>query len=138
MLCARAVRKKNLNDTMMKNLLDAMGGAIAFYATGYALAFGRGDSEGATFVGNANFFLRDFDDNAVFFFQYGFAAASATIVAGTLEERCRTVGYVLYSLFFTGFVYPVMAHNICKHRAFPKPVYTPSLIYPTWHRRYGP
>jgi Amt family ammonium transporter len=118
MLCAGAVRKTNLEDTLMKNLLDAMGAAIAFYATGYAFAFGSPNPEHTepTFIGSGNFFLQDFEDYAIFFFQYGFAAATATIVAGALEERCRMVGYVLYSLFFVGFVYPVIAHNICKFR----------------------
>jgi ammonium transporter, Amt family len=117
MLCAGAVRKKNVEDTLMKNLLDAMGAAIAFYAIGYSFSFGSENSE-PTFIGSGNFFLQDSEDYAVFFFQYAFVAAAVTIVAGALEERCRMVGYVLYSLFFVGFVYPVIAHNICTFRCF--------------------
>jgi len=113
MLCAGAVRKKNLNNTMLKNLLDAAGAAIAFYVTGYAFAYGNA-SEETTFIGRGQLFLQDDVDPAVFFFQYGFSAAAVTIVAGTLEERCQMVSYFCYSLFFVGFVYPVVAHNICK------------------------
>ena len=113
MLCAGSVRKKNLNDTMLKNLLDACGAAIAFYATGYAFAYGSRSGE-ASFIGDDNFFLQGDVNLAVFFFQYGFSAAAVTIVAGTLEERCQIVSYVAYTIFFVGLVYPVVAHNICE------------------------
>jgi Amt family ammonium transporter len=45
-------------------------------------------------------------------FQYAFSAASATIVAGTLAERCQMAAYLCYSLLLAGFVYPVVAHSI--------------------------
>ena len=86
---------------MLKNLLDACGASIAFYAVGYALAFGGMDpaSPKKTFIGTKNFFLMDVEDLAFWMFQYAFSAASATIVAGTLAERCQMVacGY-LHSL----------------------------------------
>ena len=40
MLCAGSVRLKNVQNTMLKNLLDACGAALSFYLVGYALAFG--------------------------------------------------------------------------------------------------
>jgi hypothetical protein len=86
MVCAGAVRKKNLKNTMLKNLLDACGAAIAFYSVGYAFAFGDGSNPNG-FIGTTNFFLNDVDDIAFWFFQFTFSAASATIVAGTLAER---------------------------------------------------
>ena len=46
-------------------------------------------------------------DLPFFFFQYTFTAASVTIVAGTLAERCQMIAYLWYSFFLTGFVYPV-------------------------------
>lgn len=36
MLCAGSVRKKNTKNTMLKNLLDAAGAAIAYFCVGYA------------------------------------------------------------------------------------------------------
>jgi ammonia channel protein AmtB len=101
---------------MLKNLLDACGAGLAFYALGYGFAFGYDDdNDGAptsTFIGNANFFLEDVNP-AVFFFQYAFSATCVTIIAGTLAERCRMSAYFAYSLYMTGFVYPVVAHTIC-------------------------
>ena len=91
MLCAGAVRKKNVQNTMLKNLLDACGAAIAYFCVGYAFSFGGDDpsSSAKTFIGNTNFFLMDVEDLAFWLFQYAFSAASATIVAGTLAERCQ-------------------------------------------------
>lgn len=86
---------------------------MAFYATGYAFAYGSTSDE-ASFIGNNNFFLLGDVDPAVFFYQYAFSATAVTIVAGTLAERCQMASYLCYSLFLTGFVYPVVVRNICK------------------------
>ena len=40
MLCAGSVRRKNAQNTMLKNLLDACGAAVAFFCVGYGFAFG--------------------------------------------------------------------------------------------------
>ena len=40
MLCAGAVRLKNVQNTMLKNLLDACGSAVAFYLVGEFLFSG--------------------------------------------------------------------------------------------------
>ena len=120
MLCAGAVRKKNVGNTMLKNLLDACGAALAFFTVGYAFAFGGDspDSEGKTFIGSSNFFLMNVDDLAFWLFQYAFSAASATIVAGTLAERCQMAAYLAYSVLLGGFVYPVVAHSIWSKHGF--------------------
>ena len=104
MVCAGAVRKKNVQNTMLKNLLDACGASLAFFSIGYAFAFGGSDyeSEEKTFIGRTNFFLMDVDDYAFFLFQYAFSAASATFVAGSLAERCQMSAYLCYSFMLTG------------------------------------
>mmetsp|Transcript_8708 Transcript_8708/g.21855 ORF Transcript_8708/g.21855 Transcript_8708/m.21855 type:complete len:541 (+) Transcript_8708:240-1862(+) len=117
MLCAGAVRKKNVQNTMLKNLLDACGAAIAYFCFGYAFAFGDGSNPNG-FIGTTNFFLMDVDDYAFWMFQYAFSAASATIVAGTLAERCQMAAYLCYSLLLAGFVYPVVAHSIWSPYGF--------------------
>jgi Amt family ammonium transporter len=120
MLCAGYVRIKNLQNTMLKNILDTCGAALGFYTVGYAFAFGGdGDSVGkTTFVGNTNFFSIGVEDKAVWLFQYSFAATSATVVAGTLAERCQMLAYLLYSTTITAFVYPVVSHSIWNDAGF--------------------
>ncbi len=99
MLCAGSVRRKNAQNTMLKNLLDACGAAIAYFCVGYAFAFGgdrisgggvgpSGDM-GTTFIGLSQFFGTGNVDLPFYFFQYTFSAAAVTIVAGTLAERCQ-------------------------------------------------
>jgi Amt family ammonium transporter len=120
MLCAGAVRKKNVQNTMLKNLLDACGASLAFFTVGYAFAFGRSgdDPDKKTFIGTSNFFLMDVEDYAFWLFQYAFSAASATIVAGTLAERCQMAAYLCYSVMLTGWVYPIIAHSVWSQQGW--------------------
>jgi Amt family ammonium transporter len=115
MLCAGSIRAKNVKNILLKNLLDACGGAIGFWTVGYAFAYDSNTSGNTSFIGSSNFFLLDFSsgsDYIGFFFQYAFAATCATIVAGTVAERCKMQAYLFYSVFLTGFVYPVVVRSI--------------------------
>jgi len=122
MICAGCVRKINVQNTMLKNLIDACGSAIAFYVCGYAFAYG-GDSDSISFIGSNHFFLSDMggDDSGKYshwLFQFAFAASSGTIVAGTMAERCRMGAYIMYSIFLIGFVYPVIARAVWSESGF--------------------
>ncbi len=116
MLCAGSVRQKNVKNIMLKNILDACGGALGFYSVGFALAY----DENGPFVGvsGERFFLNSYDNYIDFFFQFTFAATAATIVAGTVAERCKMAAYLCYSLFLTAFVYPVVVHAIWNGEGF--------------------
>lgn len=124
MLCAGSVRRKNVQNSMLKNLLDACGAAIGFWSFGYAFAYspyGDDDDGSATsFIGNKHFFLVDLEVSGYGFwlFQFAFAATAATIVAGTLAERCQMVAYLCYSLVLTGFVYPIIVRAIWSEYGF--------------------
>ena len=121
MLCAGSVRSKNTMNILLKNVLDACAGALAYYVMGYALAYGTCHDPNA-FCGCGNFALSasdtggndgthaDFSNYPTFFFQWAFAAAAATIVSGSVAERTNLIAYFIYSVFLTGFVYPIVTH----------------------------
>src|SRR6056300_1716325 len=122
MLCAGSIRAKNVKNIMLKNILDACGGAIGFWTIGYAFAFGNASgADTRTFIGNQGFVLKDIHgggDLIFWFFQFAFAATAATIVAGTVAERCKFEAYIAYSLMLTGFVYPVVVYSIWSSSGF--------------------
>jgi Amt family ammonium transporter len=103
MLCAGSVRQKNVKNIMLKNLLDACGGAIGFYTLGYGFSYGDSNK----FIGTSGFAITELSTGGEyinFFFQFAFAATAATIVAGTVAERCKMTAYLCYSFFLTAFV----------------------------------
>jgi Amt family ammonium transporter len=113
MVEAGFVRAKNVANILMKNMLDCSLGAIAFWAVGWAFAYGFADGEsGNGFIGNAQFFLSgDFGgDYAGWIFQFAFAATAATIVSGAMAERTAFHGYLFYTVFITAIIYPVVVH----------------------------
>lgn len=111
MLCAGSVRSKNTKNILIKNVLDACVGAIAFFIFGYGFAYGTKEGKSTNeFIGNWNFGLQDFTDWAGFLFQWAFSAAAATIVSGSVAERTAFQAYLGYSFFLTAFVYPVVVH----------------------------
>lgn len=109
MLTAGFVRAKNTANILMKNMIDACVGGLAFWAVGWAFAYGASDSSSG-FIGMGNFFLNDFEDYAGWFFQFAFAAAAATIVAGSLAERLKFSAYLIYTVVITAVIYPVVVH----------------------------
>lgn len=116
MLCAGSVRSKNCMNILLKNVLDACFGAPVFFLFGWGFAYGNG-TETNSFIGNDDFALVDLLSEGGaswngFLFQWAFAAATATIVSGSVAERCTFHAYIAYSVFLTGFVYPVVVHWI--------------------------
>lgn len=122
MLCAGYVRTKNVQDTLLKSIIDACGASLGFYTVGYALAFGGNsgvsDNSRATFVGTDNFFTMGVEDKALWLLQLAFAATVTTIVAGALAERCQMLTYLLYSTLMAAFIYPVVAHSVWNSKGF--------------------
>ncbi len=109
-------RAKSVANIMMKNMMDFMVGVLAFFAVGFAFAFGPGND----FIGTKGFFLGSGAESytsgltlnvfVFFVFQLAFAATAATIVSGAMAERTKFKSYFLYSLVITAFIYPVVVH----------------------------
>ncbi|MGB7879674.1 MAG: ammonium transporter [Ilumatobacteraceae bacterium] len=113
---AGLTRAKNVVNIFAKNMADAIVGILAFFATGFALAFG-GDG---WFMGTDGFFLDGLDMAAIpegglspattFFFQAVFAATAVTIASGAMAERTKFSAYLIFSAIMCAFIYPVVVH----------------------------
>jgi Amt family ammonium transporter len=100
----------------MKNFLDTITGAIAFWIIGFGVAYGKTDSRG--FIGvDGNIWavsagwadITSEDLYLKYIFQFAFANTSSAIVGGLLTERCRIETYAVFSFLMTLFIYPVIA-----------------------------
>lgn len=102
---AGAVRTKNTVNILIKNMLDCLLGGVAYGAIGWGVAYGGGDHP---FIGQSQFFFHgiDYADYPTWFFQFVFAATTATIVSGAIAERCQLTAYFIYSIVLTGWLYP--------------------------------
>jgi ammonium transporter, Amt family len=103
-------RAKNAINIMMKNLMDFSIGSLTFWAVGFGLMFGASKTG---WFGTSGFFLSDFSPDgdpwvlAFWMFQVVFAATAATIVSGAMAERTKFSGYLIYSIFISGLIYPI-------------------------------
>jgi len=112
---AGMIRAKSVGNVMMKNLMDLCLGSLAFFAVGFAIAFG-GDMTGiGKFIGGAGWFLGDgsftygnLTPFTFFVFQVAFAATAATIVSGGMAERTKFKSYAVYSIVISALIYPVV------------------------------
>ena len=113
---AGLTRAKNVVNIFAKNLADAIIGILAFFAVGFALAFG-GDG---WFMGTEGFFLDGLDLAAIpegglspattFFFQAVFAATAVTIASGAMAERTKFSAYLIFSAVMCAVIYPIVVH----------------------------
>ncbi|KAK3101388.1 hypothetical protein FSP39_003194 [Pinctada imbricata] len=108
---AGAVRSKNATNILIKNVMDSFVSGVSYWLFGYAFAYGDGSSANK-FIGFKHFASHEMESEtfASWFFQYTFAATAATIVSGAVAERCEFIAYFTYSIFITGFIYPVVTH----------------------------
>lgn len=117
---AGLTRAKNVANIMAKNLADVAIGVVAFFAVGYAFAFGGGSK----WIGSDLFFLGSSADPfgigssgvgnlttaTFFFFQVVFAATAVTIASGAMAERTKFSSYLIFGAVMTAVIYPVVVH----------------------------
>lgn len=113
-------RAKNACNVLMKNLMDFCFGTIAFWIIGFGIMFGAGN----LLFGTSGFFLKDTGETFAsldwtqvpleckYFFQLVFCATAATIVSGAMAERTKFIGYIIFSIAISAFIYPVVGHWI--------------------------
>lgn len=120
---------KNAVNVLAKNFIVFGVSAIAFWATGFGLMFGRGS---ALLGGTEGWFLLGPDNSpavgaaysgvyeslnwagipleAKFFFQVTFVATAASIVSGAIAERTKFFSYIVFSFVLAALLYPAAGH----------------------------
>jgi Amt family ammonium transporter len=119
-------RMKNAGAGVAKILVNYSIASIAYWAVGFALAFGGAGA----IAGTHGFFLNVSGDPAqaasqipllgvanispaaLLFFQFVFCAVSLAIIWGTTLERIKFAAYVIYAIIFSALIYPIISHWI--------------------------
>ncbi|MDO9125955.1 MAG: ammonium transporter [Parvibaculum sp.] len=115
MLEAGLVRSKNVAMQCTKNIALYSVAGIMYYLVGYNLMYsgvdggyfgsialwGVDDSGGVAADGTGYASASDW------YFQMVFVATAASIVSGTLAERIKLWPFLLFTVFLTGFIYPI-------------------------------
>ncbi|MEW6582446.1 MAG: ammonium transporter [Actinomycetota bacterium] len=113
-------RMKNAAAVAGKIVINLAISFLMFWAIGFSFAFGAGND----FIGSSGWFMdnsnpvSDFASlaysntpvEAQFFFQVVFCAVSLAIVFGTMLDRTKFIGYIIFGVVFAGFIYPTVAH----------------------------
>mmetsp|Transcript_36631 Transcript_36631/g.35415 ORF Transcript_36631/g.35415 Transcript_36631/m.35415 type:complete len:235 (+) Transcript_36631:76-780(+) len=112
MLECGSIRAKNAKSILIKNMFDAIVGFIGFWVIGYALAFGNVDyfigGNNGDYYAASGFERLEADNYLIWVFEASFAATAATIVSGSLAERCQMNSYLIFTFCMTSFIYPVV------------------------------
>ena len=111
-------RGKNVGAVVAKILVNLSIGTIAFWAVGFALAFGNGNKVLGTdgfFLHSSTFSSLSFSDvplSAKFLFEVVFCTVSLAIVWGTMLDRTKFGVYIIFAIVFAALIYPLVGHWI--------------------------
>ncbi|WP_114570523.1 ammonium transporter [Exiguobacterium flavidum] len=111
------LRAKNAGHVAVKQLISFSVAALAFWAVGFGLTFGDGNSVFGTegFFLAGNFASLDWSHVTIdvkFLFQLSFAAVSLAIAWGGFAERAKLSVYLLFGTFFIAIIYPIIARSV--------------------------
>ena len=106
-----AVRKKNRNAMLIKNLFNGCIAAVAFWLFGYGFGFGTP----SYFVGHDNSFYASWgfenlpqDNYLTWDIQFAYCMVVVSIWQGAMAERTQLWGYLLFTALLAGFIYPII------------------------------
>lgn len=111
-------RAKNTTNILFKNTFIVCVGLLTYALVGFNLMY-PGDFNGYIGFAGAGLFPGDVDQTIAyadgnytywtdFLFQGMFAATCATIVSGAVAERVKLSSFMIFSVIFVAFVYPVL------------------------------
>jgi len=112
MLEAGLVRTKNVSMQCLKNIGLYSVAGIMFYLVGYNMMYGGASPYLGGFAGPYVFAVEDaatgYSSYSDWFFQMVFCATTASIVSGTVAERIKFWPFMIFVVFLTGFIYPIV------------------------------
>jgi Amt family ammonium transporter len=122
LLEAGSTRTKNAGHVAGKTILTFGICSLAFWALGFGLTFGNGNS----LIGLSGFFFNGTEEQAAaayeslsfaaipigikFLFQLAFVGVSLAIAWGGFAERAKLSVYFVFGVLFTVLIYPVVGH----------------------------
>jgi Amt family ammonium transporter len=113
MLEAGFVRTKNVSMQCLKNISLYSVAGLMFWIIGYNLMYGGTPNFfGAWDFTGYKFAVEDVDTGYAsysdWFFQMVFCATTASIVSGTVAERIKFWPFIIFVVFLTGMIYPIV------------------------------
>ena len=120
MLESGMVRSKNVATICLKNISLFSIAGLMYWLVGYNLMYGieEGGYIGELFsvwsaddtaiAGDAADFSGGYASGSDWYFQMVFCATTASIVSGTVAERLKLWPFLIFTLFLTGFIYPIV------------------------------
>jgi len=114
MLEAGLVRSKNVSMQCLKNISLYSVAGLMFWVIGYQLMYGVAEDGAGLFGSFAIMSFTPEDTGAGYsaysdwFFQMVFCATTASIVSGTVAERIKFWPFMIFVVFLTGFIYPIV------------------------------
>ena len=120
MLESGMVRSKNAATICVKNISLFSIAGLMYWLVGYNLMYGieEGGYIGELFSvwsaddsaigGEAPDFSGGYASGSDWYFQMVFCATTASIVSGTIAERMKLWPFLIFTLFLTGFIYPIV------------------------------
>ena len=120
-------RMKNVGTVVAKVITNFAVASMAYWAMGFAIAFGATAPWLMPLIGASGFFPSFSPGStmdlpamagstapaaAKFMFQFVFCAVSLAIVWGTMIERTKFIVYILFGIPFCAIIYPLISHQL--------------------------
>ena len=106
------IRQKNSQFILVKNLLIACVGILAWWLFGFGLAYGNATKFVGTdswYFANAGFEKMAADNYLLWIYEMVYAVFCAILFTGPLSERTHMATYIFYAFIIVGFVYPILS-----------------------------
>lgn len=120
MLESGMVRSKNVATICLKNISLFSIAGLMYWLVGYNLMYGIEEggyigelfsiwsADDSAIAGDAADFSGGYASGSDWYFQMVFCATTASIVSGTVAERLKLWPFLIFTLFLTGFIYPIV------------------------------